>query len=99
MVTSRVEVVSMGTLPKSRADGVAFFILTAVPLTYTLFLHDALPILGHSKTLVVPVEVVRAVGWKVSLTLQVPGPGKAAQGSKLKPKGLLMPLPLASWTL
>ena len=34
------------------------------------------PATGHSKTLVVPLEVVSAVGVKRSLTLQVPGPVK-----------------------
>ena len=39
------------------------------------------PATGHSNTLVVPLEVVSAVGVKRSLTLQRAGPGEAAAGA------------------
>ena len=54
------------------------------------------PAIGHSNTLVVPFDVVRAVGVNRSLTLQVPGPWNpppAPQVLKSNPNGALMPLP------
>ena len=57
------------------------------------------PATGHSKTLVVPLEVVSAVGVKRSLTLQLPGPVKpppVPQVSKSKANGALSPEPEAT---
>src|SRR3954469_23121922 len=59
------------------------------------------PAIGHSKTLVVPLELVAAVGRKLCLTLHVPGPVKpppAPHVSKSNENGTLIPDPDASCT-
>src|SRR5438128_2540615 len=78
---------------------VAVAVWTPVPLTVKGMAMQLPPAMGHSKTLVVPVEVVGAVGLKVSLMVQVPGPAKpppAPQVSKSKENGELMPYPMVS---
>src|SRR5438128_11061808 len=99
MLTVWVAEVPMGTLPKSRAEGLAVARLMPVPLTVKGMGMQLPPAMGHSKTLVVPVELLRAVGLKLSLMVHVPGPEKrppAPQVSKSNENGELMPLPLAS---
>src|SRR5438105_15836560 len=99
MLTVCVTVVLIGTFPKSSEGGLAVARLMPVPVTLNGVAMQLPPAIGHSKTLVVPLEAPIAVGRNVSLTLQVPGPAKpppAPQVSKSKENGTLMPEPLAS---
>jgi hypothetical protein len=75
--------------------------VTPVPDTVYGIATQLPPPVGHSRTLVVPLEAVAAVGVKRWSTVQVPGPVKpppAPQVPKSNPNGALIPLPEASWT-
>src|SRR4051812_14893353 len=96
--TSNVCVVFNGTSPNATLVGVALGVLTPVPLTEYGIGMEVPPTIGHSKTLVVPVDAVAAVGRKLSFTLHVPGPANpppVPHVSKSKLNGTLIPDPEA----
>ena len=60
--TGRVAVVLMGTPPKSTLAGLAAATLTPVPWTLKGIAMQLPPTIGHSNTLVVPLEALVVVG-------------------------------------
>src|SRR5438034_128659 len=73
--------------------------LTPVPDSVNGIAMQAPPTRGHSNTFVVPFELVSAVGVKLSLTVQVPGPVKpppVPQLSKSNANGAFNPDPDAT---
>jgi exoribonuclease II len=94
--TSRTTVVLIGTFPKATLDGEADARLTPVPDTLYGMAIQLPPAIGHSKTFVVPLDAVAAVGEKRCFTLHVPGPANpppVPHVSNSKANGALMPDP------
>ena len=73
IVTLRLAVVLMGTLPKLMLLGLAAARLMPVPCTATGIPMQVPPTTGHSKTFIVPLDGPAAVGVKLSVIVHVPG--------------------------
>ena len=85
----------IGTLPKLTGFGLAEATLTPAPLTLNGIPIQSPPAIGHSNTVVVPLEAPVAVGVYDSCTVHVPGPAPP-QVPRSKWNGRLIPVPDAS---